>query len=625
MVAAWIIAHHLQSRRKKVVLFVVDKVHLAVQQKKALEERIYGARVHEVTGTGSSSKKLAVVSSTDFGDQELSQSMHEGSIDVVVTTAGYIECTMKGQVKITDFSLLVIDECHHTSKQHPFAKLMFHYLKEKQNGSENLPQVVGLTASPGAGGSSDMEKIRDNLIKLCAYLDSTGGIKTVKDHKSELDRHTNKPTHEIITNDARPAKDPFLQLIGQTMRDIEKEFLAAHSHLLSDRMTLQYLQQLKELQKVETTKKDEMNALNVLISLNKGLMIYMDLEKEDAMKHFKEERNFLPKGEVVSSTQQKLHTLYNELLQQLHSIHCNTNPLLLKLESIIREEMPQKTESRAVVIVETQLQALSICKWLGEREALKKFVIPMPVVGQQKEDGMTKAQQVNSISSLKEGHANVLVATSIVEEGMDIPKCNLVIRYQHVSNEIATIQVEGRARAEISKVFTILSSQKKADQEYANKIRAKLIEEAIYHVPTGLHLKKQLARIQEEILKQEKIKHESMERSKLYSSAKIQCRNCRELLCYSSDLRKLFDCFVVVIEPSFVTKVTIEPKKEPEIQQKFIRTHKLFCKECGNAVGVKGNPINSNNELFALAYKRVRCNDSTMKSWNLIDIEKLPD
>lgn len=50
-------------------------------------------------------------------------------------------------------------------------------------------------------------------------------------------------------------------------------------------------------------------------------------------------------------------------------------------------------------------------------------------------------EQREVIDKFRGGSVNLLIATTVAEEGLDIKECNIVIRYGLVTNEIAMLQV----------------------------------------------------------------------------------------------------------------------------------------------------------------------------------------
>jgi len=73
---------------------------------------------------------------------------------------------------------------------------------------------------------------------------------------------------------------------------------------------------------------------------------------------------------------------------------------------------------------------------------------------------MNDSEQRNVIDNFRQGIYNLMVATDIAQEGLDVPKCQYVIRYEFVSNEIGTVQSRGRARAMNGHCFLITSAGK---------------------------------------------------------------------------------------------------------------------------------------------------------------------
>lgn len=57
---------------------------------------------------------------------------------------------------------------------------------------------------------------------------------------------------------------------------------------------------------------------------------------------------------------------------------------------------------------------------------------------------MIKVEQDEILELFKEGNYKVIIVILVVEEGLDIQKCSLVVRYDYVINEIVMVQLRGK-------------------------------------------------------------------------------------------------------------------------------------------------------------------------------------
>lgn len=65
-----------------------------------------------------------------------------------------------------EFSLIVVDECHHTHKDTVYNVILSRYLEHKLQKAKRLPQVLGLTASPGTGGATKLQGAIDHILQV---------------------------------------------------------------------------------------------------------------------------------------------------------------------------------------------------------------------------------------------------------------------------------------------------------------------------------------------------------------------------------------------------------------------------------------------------------------------------
>ena len=586
LVAALVISDHLQKGiiedDKRKVVFIVEKRPLAQQQAKQLQDLIPATRVVCCTGD-------------DVGNT-IKDSLKD--YNIIVCTSGKLFDDIKGgRVSPKSFSLMVFDECHHTRKKSPYAEIMTRYLKLKEK-QEILPQVIGLTASPGAGDNRNLEKVATikHLVYLCALMDATYGIKTVQAHKAELEAHTNKPDYTIEKSRDRDSTEPFIRLVDAEMQFLEKEVgFTCPFERWSQKYETQVQQKKFVLdQSTNADSRNEIRILNLLRYYGRALDVYMELQYEDAVSVLDD--TGLPSLEQANPFERRLRGRLDNLLFQLKKLPRVDNPHLQKVQQILGEQFSSNPESRVMLFVRTKKHASSIHHWISSLSIAKVFgICPCVVVGQDTGvtgGGMTQAEQEDSFQKFREGRSKLLVVTSIGEEGIDVPACNVVLRYQHVSNEIAKAQTLGRARAPgTSEGYTILSSHKKQRQEVKNGELLALVNDILegQQFPTGRYLLTELKKAQAEILMQYKLEHDLRSTTQSQHKAedvKLLCKCCKTFACSASDIRLIGDTARVVPGEEFSSKINKKEHLQPVQKQIMNKTHKIFCKKCDSDWGV---------------------------------------
>ena len=134
---------------------------------------------------------------------------------------------------------------------------------------------------------------------------------------------------------------------------------------------------------------------------------------------------------------------YTLLKSHLAKVGDLIHPKILALQEEVESHLQNKPSTRILVFTQYRDTATHLVNKLktNEKVKVKRFV------GQAKREndiGLSQDQQTKILCDFKEGKLNTLVATSIAEEGLDIPAVDLVIFFEPIPSEIRYIQRRGR-------------------------------------------------------------------------------------------------------------------------------------------------------------------------------------
>ncbi|XP_072549057.1 ATP-dependent RNA helicase DHX58 [Salminus brasiliensis] len=535
--AVYVAKRHLATRPNAKVAVLVNKVHLVDQhfEKEFLPH--LGHTVKMVHISGDSPEK-------DFFGRVVRDS------DLVICTAqilenGLINTEEDKHVELTDFTLLIIDECHHTHKDGVYNKIMARYVKSKIEGLRNLPQILGLTASPGTGGARTLEGAVKHVLQICANLDSV--IVSTKDYEPVLKEVVPRPIKKYDIVETR-LFDPFGDHLKMMMKMIH-EFMPLTAQIsLREMGTQEYEADVVELEKKGVERENRLLAQCALHlrKYNDALLINDTVRMVDA-RRLLEEFYSSKMENTQDATDIFLSGLFEENQVELRLLASDAryeNPKLNQLQRTLLEQF-QDRNSRGILFSKTREGTRCLYDWVCANRELQQADIRAAILtgAGNGANHMTQRGQRETIQKFRDGALNLLISTSVAEEGLDIPECNVVVRYGLLTNEIAQQQASGRARAKDS-VYSVVAQaggremRREKTNEYLEELTGRAVEQVQSMGPREFRkkvLELQTAAVMERIL----ASRQREEKRRRYDPAQVQftCRGCFCAVAHGDDIR----------------------------------------------------------------------------------------
>ncbi|TNN84557.1 Interferon-induced helicase C domain-containing protein 1 [Liparis tanakae] len=550
-VAVYITKQHLDHRRAEgrsgKVVVLVNKVPLVEQH--------YSAEFSKFLKQAYKVEKVS-------GDSQLKISFTEivKKNDVIVCTAqildNFLERSNKGEdegVKLSDLTLIVIDECHHTQKGGVYNHIMMRYLMQKhknkrlikeQKNPKPLPQILGLTASPGVDGATKLEKTVDHILR-----DPFGDV--IKNIMNSIH------THAELSLTSEFGSQTYEQWV------VQKERTAATEENQKVRICSEHLRQYSEGLNLSNT-----------IRMRDALSFLNKYHEEEIKKKISPDQEHVIQS---TDTERFLCNLFKEKKDELEMLASNPeyeNDSLSKLRSQILREFSSREMARGIIFTKTRRSAIALSQWIQEDPKCADVGVKAAhVIGQSDQSvvkAMTTAEQKDVLNKFRNGEVNLLIATTVAEEGLDIPA--------------------GRAE-DSSYTLVDVKNSGVAEKECVNEYRISLMNKAITKIGAlnQAEYDKRIAEIQIQAILEDRLRMRRKELKDMQEEkgeVKFSCRSCSKLVCTGDDIQVIEKMHRVNVTLEFRELFNLIENSSLQVQHLDCESkYYIACKDCGQRWG----------------------------------------
>ncbi|CAA6661652.1 unnamed protein product [Spirodela intermedia] len=343
-----------------------------------------------------------------------------------------------------------IDECHHAQlhKRHPYAQIMKEFYKTETG---RRPRIFGMTASPIIG-----------KVKLCKCINSLECLLDAKvcfvDENVELESIVASPDVKVY----------FYGTVGVNGSDFNhtycKKLKEIKSHCIS--MARENAADLRDFQR----------RIKLLMRVHANLIFCLKYIGFCGTVHA---AHALLSGECFDVMAMDADNCKDNSLALLYLDHANStfnrDPLIgsmstgcdsyslegfeepffsKKLSLLIEILHEYRTNIKCIVFVKRIIVAKSLARILGNLKSLEFWKCEFLVGFHSR--SVTRKGMNGIVEKFSSGEVNLLVATAVAEEGLDIQTCCLVVRFDLPETVASFIQSRGRARMQNSEYIVLL-------------------------------------------------------------------------------------------------------------------------------------------------------------------------
>ncbi|MEM0465417.1 MAG: DEAD/DEAH box helicase [Candidatus Pacearchaeota archaeon] len=378
--------------------------------------------------------------------------------DIIFSTPQCIQNDLKNNLyTLEDVSLLIEDECHRCLKNYAYT-----YIAEKYKEQAKNLRIIGMTASPGTDKKT-IEQIAKSL-NIEAIELRTRESPDVKEYLQELEFSVVKLE---LTEDIKKVVEIIKKIFEKKIEELKNRKL-----LFQPPTKINLLKLQSSLIEQASLGNKHFNILSGASACSQAIKISHLIELIETqtlhsslcyIKDLYEQANKNKSKAVKQLTKNQEFNKAYIILNELVSKNIE-HPKINELIKIIEKDILENPKNKSIIFTQYRETALKITNEIKKIPNIKASIF----IGQSKKrkTGLSQKEQQKIIEDFKNGIINVIVATSIGEEGLDIPEVNSVIFYEPIPSAIRRIQRAGRTARLMKGKLIILMTIDTLDQAY---------------------------------------------------------------------------------------------------------------------------------------------------------------
>ncbi|XP_049872216.1 endoribonuclease Dicer [Pectinophora gossypiella] len=459
----------------KRTFFLVNTIPLVNQQKKVIRSLCPVKSVAGYSGEDG----------VDYWDKNKWDSEMAQHEVIVMTSQILADMLTHSYIRIEDINLLIFDECHHAVIDHPMRLVMKHF---ETCPPSKQPRVLGLTATL-LNANVTMQKVEITLHDLETTFHAT--IATVNELGEVLNYSTN-PNESMKTyrlGVPSPAAKEAIKILEQLMLlvvDIKLPKVTGEPNIKLEKWqkdissdTKRIVKEVKNMVVAMIGFIEELGVYGGALSI----LAYQILLERLKRKALSAEEERLYKFTITHSVMARMILLnsmkddhgYDKIVKhssekvlQMLNILKEYNPELINNPGVLLKVNIAKKPLSGIIFTKQRFTAKIIYNLLKEvKECNPKefgFLNHDFIVGFNinpfkctREQFYTKKASQTALLKFSNKELNCIISTSVLEEGVDIPQCLLVLRYDPPLEYRSYIQSKGRARSSDSSYVVMIN------------------------------------------------------------------------------------------------------------------------------------------------------------------------